>query len=109
MAVLLISGLSYVPSFAKMETRQTPTTKQEVIEEKEETPAPAPFTGIKKRIGVAGFENKSGWRGEARLGDGMAEMLTTSLYNTGRFIIVERQDLEDILTEQKLQEEGKLC
>ncbi len=34
MAVLLILGLSYVQSIAKMETRQTTTTKQEVKEEK---------------------------------------------------------------------------
>ncbi|MDD5454755.1 MAG: CsgG/HfaB family protein [Candidatus Ratteibacteria bacterium] len=107
MAIVLILGLSYCPSFAKMETRQTPTEKQELIEEKE-IPAPDPFTGIKKRIGVAGFENKSGRGGERALGEGMAEMLTTALHNTGRFIIVERTDLQDILSEQKLQEQGKL-
>ncbi len=109
MVVILIFGLSYIQSFARMDTRQTPTARQEIEEEEEEIIAPAPFTGIKKRIGVSGFENKSGWRGEARLGDGMAEMLTTSLINTGRFIVVERTDLGDILSEQRLQEQGKLA
>ena len=110
MVVVLIFGLSYVQSTAKMDKTQT-TPSEETNKEyakEEEAPAPAPFTGIKKRIGVAGFENKSGWRGEVSLGDGMAEMLTTELKKTGRFIIVERQDLQDILSEQKLQEEGKV-
>ncbi len=109
-AVLLIFGLSYVQSIAKMDKTQTGTPSEETNKEytkEEEAPAPVPFTGIKKRIGVSGFENKSGWRGEVSLGDGMAEMLTTELKKTGRFIIVERQDLEDIMSEQRLQEEGK--
>jgi curli biogenesis system outer membrane secretion channel CsgG len=111
-AVILILGLSYIPSFAKMKSAQ-PTTKDEYTQEDEdetedEIVAPEPFHGIKKRIGVSSFENKSGWRGEGRIGDGMAEMLTTALYNTGRFIIVERPGLEDVLSEQKLQEQGKL-
>ena len=109
MAVLLILGAFYTPTFAKMRSSQT-TPRREYIqeEEEEEIYAPEPFTGIKKRIAVAGFDNKSGWRGEARLGDGMAEMLTTALMNTGRFIVVERAALEDILGEQRLQEQGKL-
>lgn len=110
MVVLLILGLSYVQSFAKMKSAQTTPREgiKRVVEEEEEIVAPEPFTGIKKRIAVSGFENKSGWRGEARLGDGMAEMLTTALHNTGRFILVERAALEDILGEQRLQEQGKL-
>lgn len=109
-AVLLILGLSYIPVFAKMKTAQPKDEATTYTEDNddEEIITPQPFTGMKKRIGVAGFENKSGWRGEARLGDGMAEMLTTALINTGRFIVVERADLEDILGEQRLQEQGKL-
>lgn len=107
MAVLLIFGLSYVQSFAKMETRQT-TTPREEIKEEEEITAPAPFTGIKKRIGVSGFENKSGRGGERALGDGMSAMLVTELKKTGRFIILEREDLQDIMSEQQLQEQGKV-
>ncbi len=110
MTVLLIFGLSYVPSFAKMKSAQTSSQREYIQAEKEEEiVAPEPFHGIKKRIGVSGFENKSGWRGEARLGDGMAEMLITALINTGRFIVVERTDLGDILSEQRLQEQGKLA
>ena len=110
--LLLIFGLSYVPNFAKMKSSSS-TSGREYIQEKEEeeeylAPTPVPYTGIKKRIAVAGFENKSGRSGERRLGDGMAEMLTTALMNTGRFIVVERAALEDILGEQSLQERGKL-
>lgn len=107
---ILILGLCYVQGVAKMKTSR-PTTegtyeREEEVEEVEVIYEP--FHGVKKRIAVSGFENKSGWRGEANLGDGMAEMLVTALHNTGRFIVVEREALDDILGEQQLQEEGRL-
>lgn len=65
---------------------------------------------LKKRIAVAGFENKvrPWWSGHWEIGEGMSEMLVTALVNTGKFIVLERQALEDILKEQKLAEEGKV-
>jgi len=62
---------------------------------------------LKKVIAVMELENKTGWRGK-ELGKGLTEMLITSLQETGRFIIVERKALKDILQEQKLGEEGRL-
>jgi len=106
---ILILGISSVQSIAKMKSAQPTTSREIQYEEEEEEITPEPFTGIKKRIGVASFENKSGWRGEGRIGDGMSEMLTTALHNTGRFIIVERPSLGDVLSEQRLQEQGKLA
>jgi curli biogenesis system outer membrane secretion channel CsgG len=109
----LLFSLSCVSSMAKMK-RSEPSTERtyerdEKVDYEEETVVYQPYTGVKKRIAVSGFENKSGWRGEANLGDGMAEMLVTALHNTGRFIVVEREALEDILGEQRLQEQGKLA
>lgn len=65
---------------------------------------------LKKRIAVAGFENKvrPWWSGHWEIGEGMSDMLVTALVNTGKFIVLERQALEDILGEQKLAEEGKV-
>lgn len=65
------------------------------------------YTGPKKRIAVTKFDNKvKGAYGNWKLGDSMAEMLTTELVKTGRFVVVERQALQDILGEQELGQTG---
>src|SRR5262245_6044011 len=63
----------------------------------------------KTRIAVTAFENKvktplpdSSWK----LGEGLAEMLTTELVKTGQFIVVERQGLGDVVGEQALGQSG---
>jgi curli biogenesis system outer membrane secretion channel CsgG len=109
LAAILVFCLSHVQSIAKMKTTQPKERTYEPEEKIEEVEITyEPFHGVKKRIAVSGFENKSGWRGEANLGDGMAEMLVTALHNTDRFIVVEREALDDILGEQRLQEQGRL-
>lgn len=71
-----------------------------------ETPSP-PSQGLKHRVAVAGFEVKvPGARRE--IGRGVEEMLITSLVNTGKFVVVERGSLKDILREQRLRKEGWL-
>lgn len=71
-----------------------------------ETNYPA-YSGPKKRIAVTKFDNKAhGNWGNWQVGDGMAEMLTTELMNTGRFIVVERNALQDVVDEQKLGQSG---
>lgn len=59
----------------------------------------------KIRIAVTAFENKvktpipdARWK----IGEGLAEMLTSELSKTGQFIVVERQALGDIVKEQEL-------
>ena len=67
------------------------------------------LSGPKKRIAVKTFADKTdhSWHhyGEG-VGDGMADMLTTSLQKTGRFIVVERNNLHEALDEQALAKEG---
>ena len=65
---------------------------------------------LKKRIAVAGFENKvePWWSWHWNLGEGMSDMLVSALVDTGRFTVLEREALQDILEEQKLAEEGKV-
>lgn len=68
-----------------------------------------PFDGLKKRLAVLRFENKvktpipdESWK----IGDGLTEMLTSELFKTGRFIMVERAALADIVREQELGQTG---
>ena len=72
-------------------------------------PPPAPFDGLKKRLAVIKFENKvrtplpdASWQ----IGEGLTEMLTTELFRSGRFIMVERSALTDIVKEQELGQTG---
>ncbi|MHB8881798.1 MAG: CsgG/HfaB family protein [Thermodesulfovibrionales bacterium] len=67
----------------------------------------APYTGPKKRIAVTKFDNKvKGTYGSWNIGEGMAEQLTTALIKTGRFVVVERRAMQDILGEQELGQTG---
>jgi curli biogenesis system outer membrane secretion channel CsgG len=63
----------------------------------------------KLRVAVTAFENKvrmPWWDASWRIGEGLAEMLTTELMRTGRFIVVERQALGDVVREQELGQSG---
>ncbi len=65
--------------------------------------------GPKARIAVSRFRDKTGkgqWTGA--MGDGMADMLTTILFNTNRFIVLERQAVQDVLQEQNLGASGRV-
>jgi len=67
------------------------------------------YHGPKARIAVARFTDstaKGWWTG--RIGDGMAEMLATALFNTNRFIVLERQTLKDVVAEQDLGTTGRV-
>jgi curli biogenesis system outer membrane secretion channel CsgG len=67
------------------------------------------YDGLKKRLAVVRFENKvmtplpdASWQ----IGDGLAEMLTSELFKTNRFILVERTALADIVREQEMGQTG---
>jgi curli biogenesis system outer membrane secretion channel CsgG len=65
--------------------------------------------GPKARVAVSRFEDKSA-KGHytGRIGDGMAEMLSNSLFSTNRFIVLERQSIGDVLKEQDLGASGRV-
>jgi curli biogenesis system outer membrane secretion channel CsgG len=52
------------------------------------------------------FENRAGFALNWSLGDGMQEILVDRLLATGRFHVVERQDLGAVLQELKFQQDG---
>ncbi|NKI34366.1 SH3 domain-containing protein [Wenzhouxiangella sp. XN79A] len=70
-----------------------------------------PYNGPRARIAVARFENKTAdsqnWYSPS-IGDGMADMLTTALVNSGRFIVLERDALDSVLDEQDLGASGRI-
>ncbi len=69
------------------------------------------YNGPKARIAVARFDNKTAdaqnWYSPA-IGDGMADMLTTALVNSGRYIVLERGSLDMVLGEQDLGASGRV-
>jgi curli biogenesis system outer membrane secretion channel CsgG len=67
------------------------------------------YDGPKARIAVAQFKDKTGkgwWT--SRIGDGMADQLVTALFNTNKYIVLERQTLGTVLTEQDLGASGRV-
>jgi len=65
------------------------------------------YNGPKARVAVAKFKIKAA-KAPGEIGEGLAEMLTTELFNTNRFIVLERQELPDILKEQDLGASGRV-
>jgi curli biogenesis system outer membrane secretion channel CsgG len=66
-----------------------------------------PYDGIKHAIGVIPFENTSYWKGDIDLQENMTTMLENVLLQSGRFVVVERENLEETLAEQDLQSGGR--
>jgi curli biogenesis system outer membrane secretion channel CsgG len=67
------------------------------------------YNGPKARIAVSRFTDKTGkgwWSGQ--IGDGMSDMLSTALFNSNRYIVLERQQLSDVLAEQDLAGAGRV-
>lgn len=65
-------------------------------------------TGGKKRVAVFSFEDKTDsrnrwywWTGQG-VGDGMADMLTTTLVKSGKYRVMERGEMDKLLQEQGL-------
>lgn len=65
------------------------------------------YKGIKKEIGVKDFENQAGWHGDWDLGNSLSVMLESALFDTGRFVILQREKLKDTIAEQDLQASGR--
>ncbi|OGW45576.1 MAG: hypothetical protein A2Y66_04090 [Nitrospirae bacterium RBG_13_41_22] len=110
--ILVILLLAFTVEFTYAYDPLAEEEKESTVERKPATPQPVepvyqPYYGPKKRIAVTKFENKvRGVYGNWSLGEGFGEMLTTELMKTGRFIVVERQALQDIVGEQELGQTG---
>ena len=69
----------------------------------------APYNGLKKIVAVSRFENKASFAGggQYQVGFGMTDQLTDALIQSGRFVVVERQTLTDVIGEQDLARSGR--
>lgn len=65
------------------------------------------YKGLKHAIGCKAFDNESGWSGEFKIGDNLSIMLESALFDSGRFVVVEREKLTDVIAEQDLQASGR--
>jgi curli biogenesis system outer membrane secretion channel CsgG len=59
--------------------------------------------GLKKRIAVMTFEDRSG---SDQAGGGIADKLTTALVKSGKYIVLERREIQKMLDEQALGPNG---
>ena len=65
------------------------------------------YDGPQARIAVGDFHAKAA-DATIEIGNGLKEMLLTSLFNTNRFIVLERQAIKDIMLEQNLGASGRV-
>ncbi len=65
---------------------------------------------LKKRVAVFAFkdetDNGGGWGRYKTVGEGLADMLTTELVQSGQYRMIEREELESLLKEQDLGTQG---
>lgn len=65
------------------------------------------YNGPKKRIAVKAFEFKAA-RGSAQVGRGMSDMLADALFSSNRFIVLERENIKEVLSEQDFGASGRV-
>lgn len=67
---------------------------------------------IKKRIAVFVFEDKTDkswrWWNNKGVGNGVSDMLTTALVKSGNYRVIERMELDRILSEQDFGQSGRI-
>jgi curli biogenesis system outer membrane secretion channel CsgG len=108
-SIKLASGFVLAVAFTGM------TASAQLWGKKKETPTEqanadmglGEFKGLKNAVGVQDFENEAGWSGQWELGNNLAAMLESALFDTGRFVLVERQKLENVIAEQDLAASGR--
>lgn len=64
--------------------------------------------GLRYSIAVSKFQNRSNWRGQWSLGDAWGAILTDSLNQTGRFIVIGEKDMRaEAMDEQDFAASGR--
>ena len=93
LAITLLGGCS---SATVVSSNNGPTIREAQFE---------PTVGPKPRIAVKPFERKSAKGGG--IGKGLSIMLADSLFNTNRFIVLERERIDEVMEEQDLADSGR--
>lgn len=105
-SILFSFFLINTPGYAFLSKIVKPSAETKTSDDTAKDKLPA-YTGIKHAIGVISFTNEAGFVSEWNLGDNLGLMLESSLYDTGRFVIVERAELGAVMAEQDLQNSGR--
>jgi curli biogenesis system outer membrane secretion channel CsgG len=95
-------------------TTQTVSTSQQSIDQAQLEA----YDGPKARVAVyrftdqtakggGAYSNRRGWY-SAEIGNGMADMLNDALLQSNRFIVLDRQSLQDVIMEQDLGASGRI-
>lgn len=103
-AGMIWGGTAEAQLFGPKATVTSPTDGKSIDEAQREA-----YDGPKARIAVSQFKDKTGkgwWTGA--IGDGMADMLSTALFHSNRYILLERQQVSDVLREQDLGASGRI-
>lgn len=96
----MIAGLVFTSCATTYKETQVPGPSQQPVEGRIQT-----YTGPKKRVCIVDFVNKSEY-GQGRLGRSASDILSTELFKSGAFILVERDKLQQIFGEQALGQTG---
>ena len=102
-----IAGAGFMDKVKKKVGTDTSDLDQEAdgVSGEEQPAAAGTYEGPKKIIAATKFKSTSGINWDN--GEAMGAMLSEALMATGRFIVVERAELGDLITEQDLGAEGR--
>jgi len=98
--MLLLSSTDIWALWGKTKTKTTDGNAQMNLGE---------YKGLKHAIGCKDFKNEAGWHGSWDLGNNLTIMLESALFDTGRFVLVEREKLKEVFAEQDLQASGRMA
>ncbi|MDZ7262782.1 MAG: CsgG/HfaB family protein, partial [candidate division KSB1 bacterium] len=99
----ILVGLSFFAIFLTQCSMMTEIRREEALR----APDFGVYQGLKRRIAVLDFQNLSQTGGD-KIGGAIADMIVSQLAKSGRFVILERQQIERILEEQALGQTGAI-
>lgn len=110
-AILMFSGINSLGYGGIMSSSKVTSSSPQSIEQ-----ARTQAYGSKPTLAVMEFENKTGQnyngtyfgRGRDTFGSGLKEQLVTALSQTNAFILVERQAIKDVISEQDFGASGRV-
>lgn len=101
----VLAGLVAAPvsTQAAVDKALKSTTKTKTSDDAAKAVVLPEWKGVKHALGVLDFDNAAGFHSQMSIGNNLRLMLESSLFATGRFVIVERGELGAVVSEQDLQ------
>jgi len=100
LAALLFSGCA---TMQKQEVHETPATQTPAVSPSIAAAKAAPYKGLKRKVAIARFTNETRYgqsffidAEQDRIGKQAVDILSAKLFETGKFIMLERADLSKI-------------